>query len=101
MKKKFANFKEFWPFYLGEHKHPWTRRLHFIGGWLSLVALIVAILQTDWRWLLLIPVFGYGFAWVSHFVIEKNRPATFSYPILSLMGDVYMFFQILFRRKLD
>jgi hypothetical protein len=101
MKKKFVNFKEFWPFYIGEHRHPLNRRLHFIGAWFALAALVLAVVQMNWLWLLAMPLFGYGFAWIGHFVIEKNRPATFSYPVLSLMGDIYMFFQILLRRKLD
>lgn len=101
MKKQYSSFKEFWPFYLGEHKNVWTRRLHFIGGLCALIALTLAVAGRDWRWLLLIPVGGYGFAWLGHFVIEKNRPATFKYPFRSLQGDIYMFLCMLFRRKLD
>ena len=49
----------------------------------------------SYLWLLAIPVIGYGFAWLGHFGFEKNRPATFTYPIYSLRGDWVMFFQML------
>jgi hypothetical protein len=39
------------------------------------------------------PLVGYGFAWVGHFVFEKNTPATFKYPLWSLMGDFRLFFE--------
>ena len=37
---------------------------------------------------------GYGFAWVGHFVFEKNRPASFKRPLWSFMGDWRMYFDI-------
>jgi hypothetical protein len=46
-------------------------------------------------WLLAALVCGYGFAWIGHFFFEKNRPATFTHPIYSLMGDWMMFWQVL------
>ena len=93
--RRFASFREFYPFYLGEHAHPISRRLHFIGscGVLVLVALAI-VLRTPW-WLLGVPVCGYGFAWIGHFVFEKNRPATFRHPLYSLAGDWVMFADIL------
>jgi hypothetical protein len=39
-------------------------------------------------------VVGYAFAWIGHFFFEKNKPATFTYPVWSLMGDFRMFFEI-------
>lgn len=94
----FRSFREFYPYYLSEHGHPWCRRLHFIGT--ALVILIVAaVLATQqWVWLWALPVVGYGFAWVGHFFIEHNRPATFKYPFYSLAGDFVMFKDILVRR---
>lgn len=82
-------FEEFWPHYLGEHRHPVNRALHFTGTSLVYVIAAVAIARSPWL-LLLAPVVGYGFAWVGHFVVERNRPATFTYPLWSLRGDFRM-----------
>ena len=95
MPRRFASFAEFYPFYLSEHSHPTSRRLHFTGSVLVLVFLIgVALTRNAW-WLAAIPVAGYGFAWIGHFFFEHNRPATFSHPLYSLMGDWVMFKDIL------
>lgn len=40
--------------------------------------------------LLLVPLFGYGFARMGHFAFEKNRPTTFQYPFSSLLGDIVL-----------
>lgn len=91
MHPTFDSFRQFYPFYLDEHSNRTCRRLHFIGFLivLTLIALAIA-LQNPW-WLLGIPLAGYGFAWIGHFVFEKNRPATFRYPLYSLIGDWVMF----------
>ncbi len=94
MKNHFQNFREFYPYYLSEHKDLNCRRLHFFGSWLVLVALAAGIFVSPW-WLLAMPVLGYGFAWLGHFVFEKNRPATFKHPLYSLLGDWVMFADIL------
>lgn len=91
----FKSFAEFYPYYLQEHQHPTCRKLHFIGSALVLVVLAIALLTGKYKLLWLLPVIGYGFAWVGHFVFEKNKPATFRYPFYSLMGDWVMFYQIL------
>lgn len=82
-------FEEFWPHYLGEHRHPVNRALHFVGTSLVYVIAGVGIARSPW-FLLLAPVVGYGFAWVGHFLVERNRPATFTYPLWSLRGDFRM-----------
>lgn len=87
---RYASFAEFWPFYVREHLDPRSRALHVVGSTLVLVALVLGIVASPW-WLLAMPVIGYGFAWVGHFVFERNRPATFSYPLWSFMGDWKMF----------
>ncbi|HET8898407.1 MAG TPA: DUF962 domain-containing protein [Rhodanobacteraceae bacterium] len=91
----YASFRAFYPFYLGEHRNRVCRRLHFIGSSLVLAIVVAAIATADWRWLWLAPVAGYGFAWVGHYFFERNRPATFTHPLYSLMGDWVMFTDIL------
>ena len=96
--RRFASFREFYPFYLGEHAHPVSRRLHFIGSCGVLVLLAVALWQRNGWWVLAALLCGYGFAWVGHFFFEKNRPATFKHPIYSFIGDWVMFKDILIGR---
>ena len=95
---RFSSFREFYPFYLGEHAHPVSRRLHFAGTCGVLAIAAAAMATRDARWLLAAPVCGYGFAWIGHYVFEKNRPATFRHPVYSLMGDWVMFKDILLGR---
>lgn len=91
----FESFAAFYPFYLGEHADPQCRRLHFIGSTGVLMVLAAVLLGASAWWLLLMPLLGYGFAWVGHFRFEHNRPATFTHPLYSLAGDWVMFWQIL------
>jgi hypothetical protein len=87
----FATFAEFYPFYLSEHRHPVCRRLHFCGSLLVIAAVVAAIITGNAWWLAAAPLGGYGLAWIGHFFFEKNRPATFSHPLYSLLGDCVMF----------
>ena len=89
-------FAEFWPFYLREHLNPTCRRLHFIGTTLVFATLIAACATQQWWALLMMPVFGYSFAWVGHLKYEGNKPATWKYPFFSLAADFVMYFKILF-----
>lgn len=93
--KKYRTFGEFYPFYLSEHKDQRNRRLHFAGTSLVVANLVFVLITQMWWFLLLAPVFGYGFAWVGHFFFEKNKPATFSYPLYSLAGDWVMYWHML------
>lgn len=93
--KKYKSFRSFYPYYLTEHSDVANRTLHFIGTAGLLVILIVAVILQKWWMLALIPVCGYGFAWVGHFFIEKNKPATFTYPLYSLGSDFVMFWHML------
>jgi hypothetical protein len=94
----FATFAEFYPYYLGEHRDRTCRRLHFAGTLLVVSLAVAAIALEEWRLLLAMPIAGYGFAWVGHFVFEKNRPATFSHPWYSLIGDFALFRDMLLGR---
>jgi hypothetical protein len=89
--RDFATFRNFYPFYLGEHQNRICRRLHFIGSSLVLGVVLTAILTRDARWLIAAPFAGYGFAWIGHFFFEHNRPATFKHPFYSFIGDWAMY----------
>lgn len=92
---RYQSFAEFYPFYLSEHSRRETRRIHFVGSALALLCLLWALLSGEARWFFAALICGYGFAWAGHLFIERNRPATFRYPLYSLMGDWKMFWQIL------
>jgi hypothetical protein len=128
---RIASFGEFWPYYLGEHRNPRCRALHFVGTTGFFLALASGVAAEPGRFgpvlagvvalgaigtfverrfnaaLLLLGmvalaawgspihvlagvVWAYAFAWIGHFVIEHNRPATFTYPVWSLLGDFRM-----------
>jgi len=98
MGKVYHKFRDFYPDYLAEHRNPVSRRLHFAGTALVLGTFAYAVLTGRLAWLLAVPVFGYGFAWLGHFVFERNRPATFKHPLYSLAGDFVMFRDMLIGR---
>jgi len=93
--KRFQSLKEFYPFYLTEHQNPTCRKLHFMGTALLFFILGYALITQRWLALAFIPIVGYGFAWVGHFFFEKNRPATFQYPVWSLASDFILFWDLL------
>ena len=91
MDKEFDSFADFYPFYLGEHQNRTCRRLHFAGTTAVLFLLLFASVTGRYALFWFLPVLGYGFAWTGHFFFEKNRPATFRYPLFSLLGDFVMY----------
>ena len=91
MGKHYQSFKAFYPFYLREHSNTICRRLHFIGSTLVLIITVLALVSANFWWFLCLPLAGYGFAWAGHYFFEKNKPATFTYPLYSLMGDWVMY----------
>ena len=95
---RFSSFREFYPYYLGEHANRTCRRLHFVGSLGVLALLALAIASGNGRYLLGALFCGYGFAWIGHFFFEKNRPATFKHPLYSFIGDWVMFKDILTRK---
>jgi hypothetical protein len=90
MSKQYQTFSEFYPFYLSQHRDRTCRRLHFAGTTVGLMLLIMAVVKSLPLLILLGIATGYAFAWVGHYVFEKNRPATFTYPLYSFMGDWVM-----------
>ena len=96
--KKYGTFRDFYPFYLSEHSNRTCRRLHFAGTTIGLVCLMYAVVTAKLGWVLAGVIAGYVFAWIGHFFFEKNRPATFTYPLYSFMGDWVMWRDILTRR---
>ena len=92
MSERKDSYTEFWPYYLQEHAKPETRYLHYIGTALVIAIAVFAVISQRWVLLVALPVAGYFFAWVAHFFVEKNKPATFTHPWWSLICDFRMFF---------
>jgi len=93
--RKYTSFKQFYPFYLSQHQNKTCKRLHVAGSLLVIAVFIIALLSKNYQLLFALPFIGYGFAWVGHFIFEKNRPATFQYPLYSFMGDWVMLWQVI------
>jgi hypothetical protein len=93
--ESFDSFATFYPWYLKEHQNSTCRYLHVIGTLLVSCILLTSVFTHTWALLWFAPLAGYGFAWVGHFMFEKNKPATFTHPLYSLMGDFRMCFDVL------
>jgi hypothetical protein len=100
MSRRIETFQEFWTFYVHQHSQPLTRGLHFMGTAGLILVAAGALLSGHLIWLTLLPVVGYGFAWAAHLFVERNRPATFTYPLWSLAADFVMFGKML-RGRMD
>ena len=96
---RFASFREFYPYYLQQHAHRTSRRLHIFGTLLALAAAVAAVASGHWSWLLVVPIAGYLPAWLGHWLFERNSPATFRHPLYSLRGDFTLLFEVLSGRR--
>ncbi|WP_299179115.1 DUF962 domain-containing protein [uncultured Chryseobacterium sp.] len=99
MSERIKTYREFYQFYLTEHSKMGTRIFHFLGTLLVFVVIGYVISSGKERFLWYLPIFGYGFAWFSHAVIEKNKPTTLSYPVWTLVSDFRLFFELLIRKQ--
>ena len=95
MADRIGSYREFWPYYVSQHRDVTCRRLHFVGTSLVIGFVAAALVTRNPWWVLAAPVAGYGPAWIGHFGFEKNRPATFDYLVWSLMGDFQMYWATL------
>ena len=91
MARRIDSYGDFWRFYLAEHRDPRNRWLHVLGTGLGFALLTAGIGLADWRLGGLGVLVGYSCAWAGHVFIERNRPATFRYPLWSLASDLRMF----------
>lgn len=90
-----TNYKEFWDFYVFEHSKPLTRILHFLGTSLGTAFLVFFLTRGQWYFFPAFFVVGYAFAWFAHFVVEKNKPASFRFPLWSFISDFRMMFYMI------
>jgi len=91
MTERYTTYSAFFDFYLSEHERPLTRALHYCGSICGILALVLTVATGNLLWILAGLVSGYGFAWIGHFFVEHNKPATFKYPLWSFIGDYHMF----------
>tara|TARA_R110000868_G_scaffold133607_11_gene345250 strand:- start:863 stop:1183 length:321 start_codon:yes stop_codon:yes gene_type:complete len=94
-RRDYNNIQEFYPFYKTQHQGFMTKTLHFIGTGLVIIFLILFLVTWESKYLLFAPFAGYGFAWIGHLFFEKNKPATFQYPLYSLGCDFWLFWDLL------
>jgi hypothetical protein len=91
--KRYQTFEEFYPFYLSQHSNINNRRLHILGTSLMLILVFMSIMNWTTKYIIYMPIISYGLAWIGHFFVEHNRPATFKYPLFSLKGDFRMIYE--------
>ncbi len=92
---RIENYSQFWEFYVQEHSKPMTRLFHCVGTLMASLLFLIFLWKGLWYYFPMCLFVGYGFAWFSHFFIEKNKPATFKYPLWSFISDYKMMFLML------
>ncbi|GAC1342750.1 MAG: hypothetical protein NVSMB29_14770 [Candidatus Dormibacteria bacterium] len=85
-----TDYHDFFPHYVAQHSRRATRWVHFAGTHAGAVLALVGAGRRRPALLAAAPVTAYGAAWLSHLLIERNRPATFGHPLWSLRGDLQM-----------
>ena len=96
--RRISTFQEFWPYFLSEHSKPATKRIHLVGMLLGIACCGVGVSLRNPFWILLGFGLGYACAWYSHFFIQKNKPATFQYPLWSFVSAFKMYWLTLTRQ---
>lgn len=89
--RRYKTLEEFWPYYVNEHKNPLTRQLHFVGNTNLFFWLLLALIRRSFRLIVFAVVSSYLIAWIGHFFVERNLPATFRYPVKSAICDMIMY----------
>lgn len=97
--ERYKSFDAFYPYYLTEHKRRGTRITHFIGTSAFFICFVYALLTAHYWFIFIGIASAYLMAWIGHFFIERNKPATFQYPLWSLMGDFKLYFQLLIGKE--
>ena len=92
---RYTTYRDFFPHYLREHSKKETRLMHYCGTAFSNVLLIFLLITQNYYLIPLVLITGYGPAWIAHFFIEHNKPATFQYPLWSYIGDHHMIWLML------
>jgi hypothetical protein len=95
----FINYREFWAHYVSQHQHPFNQFLHAAGTGAGVICFGLAVLMS-WKWVLIAVPLGYACAWLGHFLVERNRPLTFTYPLWSLIADYQLTAMLILRRPL-
>src|SRR5260370_26337497 len=85
-----SNFVSVWPEYVRAHRQAGTRTIHLAGTLVGWSLFIAAIALQRWWWVAAALVVSYALAWISHFFVEHNRPATFEHPLWSWRADQKM-----------
>ncbi|WPC35946.1 DUF962 domain-containing protein [Acinetobacter sp. YWS30-1] len=94
-KMPIRDYHEFYRFYLTEHRHIMSRRLHVAGSSIGIYFFSKALRQRKAKYLAYGLLSGYACAWIGHFIFEKNKPASFKQPLYSFISDWRMFADVL------